>query len=199
MKILPQFAAGDSVTWLDDPFEALQGLSVIPITSGSYALSYSLRGPTTGGLDLTGTAQGSGWQFTITPAQSAALNTGTTFVKWYWQAYATATGVRYQAGAGEIRVDPNFAALSAGAIYDGRSAEEIALANIKAEIAQRITGGGVIKYTIGNRSLEKEKMQDLLALQSRYEVIVARQKTRDAVRNGQGNPSKTFIRFGPRR
>ena len=198
MNILPQFAAGDSVTWLDDPFEALQGQAVIPITSGSYSLTYSLRGPATG-LDIVGTAQGSGWQFAITPAQSAALNTGTAFAIWYWQAFAAATGVRYQAGAGQVRVDPNFAALSTGTPYDGRSLEEVALANIKAELAQRITGGGVIKYTIGNRSLEKETMANLLSLQSRYEAVVARQKTRDAVRNGQGNPSKTFIRFGARR
>lgn len=190
---LPSFiTAGDSAAWLDYPFTDALGASV---DSSTYALSYSLRGPVDAAkLDLTGTASGTGWQFNLTTAQSAALNTVPTPAHWYWQAYATKSGVRLTAGEGTLVVRPNLAAIS-GATFDGRSAAEQILSTVETAIQARINGDMVTKYTIGSRSLEKEPMANLLQLRDRYRTIVSRERKAQAIKNGLGNPTRLGVRF----
>ena len=54
----------------------------------------------------------------------------------------------------------------------------------------------VIEYTIGNRSLKKEPMAALLELQSRYQLIVSRERRAQQIANGLGNPQRLGVRFG---
>lgn len=194
MRIPPFLTAGDSATWVDYPFGDALGASV---DAGSYSLSYSLRGPIAGAsVDLVGTPAGTGWSFVLTSAQSAALNTGSVTTKWYWAAYASKAGsVRVTAGQGVLQVRPNLAALS-GVAYDGSTAAEKTLAAIQAEIDARINGGATVEYTIGSRSLKKEPMAALLELQSRYQLIVSRQRRAQQIANGLGNPQRLGVRFG---
>lgn len=192
MRIPPFITAGDSAAWIDYPFADALGN---PVDATAYTLSYSLRGPSAvGNVDITGSAQGTGWSFALTTAQSAALNTGTTVATWYWQAYAAKAGVRLTAGEGQLVVRPNLAGIGA-ATFDGRSQAEQILSTVEAAIAARINGDAVTEYTIGSRSLKKEPMAELIKLRDRYRLIVSRQRKAQQIANGLGNPSRLGVRF----
>lgn len=184
MNIPAQLAAGDSLTWRDD---ATHDNLNNAITSVDWTLAYHFRGAQT--LDVTATANGPGWQTTISAAQSAALTAGTL----YWQATVTNGSQRITIGTGVLQITPNLVA--ATGVYDGRSESEQALAAINAEISARLNGGTAEEYTIGNRSLKKTPMRDLIALQSRYKSIVARERQAQQIANGLGNPRAMYVRF----
>lgn len=184
MNIPGTIAAGDSLTWNDATARDNLGNA---LTSADWALHYYIRGAQS--LDLTATGNGPGWQTSITATQSATLEPGT----FYWQAVATKGSDRITVGTGTLKVTANLA--NATGIYDGRSQSEKALDAINAEIDARLNGGMVEDYTIGNRSLKKTPMRDLIALQSRYKTIVARERQAQSIANGLGNPRQMFVRF----
>lgn len=200
MRIPSRIVAGDTITWRDFAFvrrAAPQDLSVDAI---NYNLSYSFRGPVSGGsADVTGVADGGDWDMTLTGTQTGAFNTGSNNATWYWQAYATAKsgGARLLAGQGELVVEPNLAALSG--VFNGQTLSEQQLGMVRAEITARLSNHARTEYTIGNRHLKFEPMGELLKMQSRLELQVAREKAANAVQNGLGNPNKMQIRFGDRR
>jgi hypothetical protein len=189
MRIPSFITAGDTATWSDIAFQDGLGNNVSGI---DYSLTYSFRGPATA-LDLTGASQGTGWLFTMSATQSAALNAGAASTIWYWGAYATKGSVRLTAGDGTLVVKPNLAALNT--VFDGSSQAEKILSAIQAEIAARITGGATVEYTIGTRSLKKEPMSALMTLRSQYLIIVSRERRGQAIKNGLGNPSRVGVRF----
>lgn len=184
MKIPGTLAAGDSCTWQDA--SARDNLDNA-LTSDAWTLHYYLRGAQS--LDLTSTANGPGWSTSITAEQSAALTPGV----FYWQAVATNASQRITLGTGQITITPNLSSAAAG--YDGRSQSQIALDAINAEIQARLTGGMAEEYTIGNRSLKKTPMKDLIAMQSRYKSIVARERQASQIAQGLGNPRALYVRF----
>lgn len=173
MKIPAQFTAGDSVAWFEPRFGlAAQGLDIDP---ASWGLVYALRGASEG-LDLTGASDGGRWTFLMTAQQSAALNTGRAVLIWYWQAVATRGIQRVTAGRGVVKVRPNLAGLPTSVAFDGRTENEQALAAIEAELRARINGGATVEYTIGQRSLKKEPMAELLKLRTHYRLLVKRER-----------------------
>ncbi len=192
MKIPAKITAGDTVSWTEDATAAADGTS---IGSADYGLSFSFRG-TGSGINVTGSASGTGWQLSLNATQTAAMNTTGALAQWYWQAYATKTSdsTRRQVGDGRLIVLPNFAALTDNA-FDGRSQAEKNLAAIETEINARITGSLTVEYTIGNRSLKKEPMTELLKLRSNLRLQVARERAAQSAANGLGNPSVAGIRF----
>lgn len=188
-----RLTAGDTAQWLQAAFTGPQAQA---IDAGAWALTYSLRGPVPGGnLDLAGTPQGSGWAFTLSSAQSAALNPGPAVLTWHWQACATQPEARVTVGAGVLRVEPSLAGLAPGAAFDGRSRAEQDLEAIRAEMTARIHGGATVEYTIGSRSLKKEPMSELIAMEQRCLRIVASERRAAAVAQGLGDPGHVFVRF----
>lgn len=189
MNIPSTIAAGDSVTWADTNFMSSDGRS---IASGTYALSYSLRGALAG-VDLVSVLNGAGWTTALSTAQSAALNTSANNAIWYWQAYASAAGQRILAGEGTVTVKPNFSSLPG--VFDGRSQAEKDLDAVTTEITNRVSGGATLEYSIGNRQLKKEPIAALIVLQDRLRMDVNRQKKAQRIANGLGNPGKVMVRF----
>jgi hypothetical protein len=189
MNIPLILAAGDSASWTDTSFRTGDGKTV---SSGEYSLSYSLRGGGAG-VDLAAIASGAGWSTSISTEQSAALNTSASNAIWYWQAYASKAGERVLAGEGTLTIKPNFADLTG--TFDGRTPAERDLDAVKAEISSRINGGATLEYSIGTRSLKKEPIAALMALQDRLQMAVNRQKAAQRIANGQGNPGKVLVRF----
>jgi hypothetical protein len=184
MNIPGQLSAGDSITWQDGTAHDNLGNA---LTSASWTLNYYIRG--TQNLDLTASANGPGWQTTISAAQSATLSPGT----FYWQAAVSNGSQRITLGTGQITITANLA--TAAGTFDGRTPSEIALDAINAEINARLTGGMAEEYTIGNRSLKKTPMKDLLEMQARYKTIVARDRQAQKIAQGLGNPRQLFVRF----
>jgi hypothetical protein len=189
MRIPSIITAGDTAQWSDVAFQDGLGNSV---SGADYALAYSFRGPGTV-LDLAGVPSGTGWAFTLSAAQSAAMNAGPANAIWYWQAAATKGSVRLTAGDGTLTVKPNLAALTG--TYDGTSQAEKILAAIQTEINARLTGGATVEYTIGTRSLKKEPLASLMTLRSQYLSIVSRERRLQAIKNGLGNPGRVGVRF----
>lgn len=183
MKIPRELMAGDSSTWDDAASKDNLGNS---IDSGSWTLTYYLRGQ--GTLDLTATAQGSGWRTTISESQSAALAPGV----YFWQARAVNGSSKVTLGSGQMRVQPNISA--AGANFDGRSQAKKDLEAVQAAI-RALTTGGVAEYTIANRSVRKVDLPDLIIRENTLKTEVAREEKAEKIANGQGNPHALFVRF----
>lgn len=193
MQIPSQILAGETASWREVSLRDSLGQSV---DSGAYALTFSFRGPVVAGnLDLAGAAFGSGWQFALTAAQSSAFNAGATPVLWYWQAKATKAGSLVMAGSGTLTVLPNLSNLPTNQVFDGSTQAEKDLAAVQAEIRARTSGGLTVEYTIGSRSLKKEPVEALLALEQRCKRIVARERAAERIKNGLGNPGRVGVRF----
>jgi hypothetical protein len=185
VKIPKEIFIGDSVTWLDDETCDMMGNV---IASDLWTLKYAIRGATT--LDLTATAHGDGWSTTISTVNSSAFSAGV----YYWQAFATdASNNRVTLGTGQITVHENLAAATSG--YDGRSQIRQDLDAVKLAVRTMIAGGAVQEYMIGTRSVKKMSLTDLLALESKLKVDLAREEKADKIRNGLGNPHNLGVRF----
>jgi hypothetical protein len=142
-------------------------------------------------VNITGVADGAGgWNFTISAATSAGLHVDD---HWY-QLYVTKSGERFTLQQGTIQVLGNIAA--AGATFDGRSQAQIDLESVQAEMRARITGGGVQEYTIGNRSLKKVPMTDLIELESKLKADVARELRATRIAKGLDSGRAVYVRFG---
>lgn len=193
MRIPSIINAGDNIGWTDFSLSDSKGS---PVDSGSYTLTYAFRGSiASGNLDLVGTPSGIGWSFSLSTTQSAAMNTGATALTWYWQAVATKSGARVTAGNGTLLVQPNVAGINTASTFDGRSQAEKDLAAIRTEMTARISGGATLEYVIGSRSLKKEPMAALIAMEQRCLRIVAREKRMAAGANGLGNSGRLGVRF----
>ena len=60
----------------------------------------------------------------------------------------------------------------------------------------RISGGSVQEYSIGNRSLKKMPMPDLIALETKLKADVVLENRRKRLAEGQDSGRTTYIRFG---
>lgn len=181
--------AGDTVIWTDEAFVTPDGRS---IDSGDWTLTYYLRfNSASEGATVTGVAEGLGWKTTIASATSAGFDAGT----WFFQAVASSGSEKFTVREGSFEVKASMIYASDPGAFDGRSQTEKDLAAVKAAIRSMIEGGAVAEYTIGNRSLKKLAMTDLLELESRLKYQVAREKKSEKIKNGLGNPHSLYVRF----
>ena len=183
MNIPAIFFAGDTVKWSEP--------ALPNYTSADWTRTVSLRhGTDADVLNIVGVAAtGGGWDFTITATQSATLGTGTVFV----QDAVSKDGERFTVANGTVMVRANMAATTGA--FDGRSQAQIDLDALRAEMRARITGGSVAEYTIGNRSLKKMPMTDLIALETKLKADVAREKRADRLAAGLNSGRNVFVRF----
>jgi hypothetical protein len=191
MRIPSRITAGDTVTWQElAPTDAQRG----SLNAPDWSLGFSFRGPTVlAGGDISGQAQGTGWLLTLPATVTAAMNQSAKAARWYWQAYATKGTERVTVGSGQLLVDANLATVT-GTVA-GRSVAEQILSQIDATILARTTGKAVAEYTIGSRSMKYMSTPELLALKSRYQIVVARERRKQAIKNGLGSPDRIGIRF----
>jgi hypothetical protein len=190
VNIPAQIRAGDTVKWRDDA--AADNLGNPISSSDGWALYYYLRTNTASeGATVTGTAYGTGWEFTISQATTAAFDAG----QWYWQAEARNSGVHQTLGAGQLEVLPGLSYTGAPGAFDGRTQAQKDLDAVQAAIRAIISGGAVAEYTIGSRRLKKMEMTDLLMLESSLKAEVKREQKASLIANGLGNPHNLFVRF----
>ena len=190
MNIPAQIRAGDTVKWRDDASADVFGNAIS--SSGGWSLTYSLRTNTANeGATVTGTAYGTGWEFTIAYTITAAFDAGS----WYWQAEARNSGVHHTLGAGQLEVLPGLNYTGTPCAFDGRSQAQKDLDAVQSAIRAIISGGAVAEYTIGSRRLKKMEMTDLLMLESSLKAEVKREQKASLIANGLGNPHNLFVRF----
>lgn len=183
MNIPGLIYAGDTVQWSET--------ATPDYNSASWARTVALRHATdTDALNITGVAGAAGgWDFTITATQSAAMGVGVV----YWQDVVTFGALRKTLGTGTLRVQANIP--GATTTYDGRTQAQIDLDAVRAAMRARIAGGEVQEYSIGNRSLKKMPMADLIALESKLKADVAREARADRVAKGLNSGRSVFVRF----
>jgi len=193
MAIPPSITAGVDVVWTDVATTDIFGNSV---TSATHNLTYYFRLNTAGeGVTATGTAYDSGWQVTIPAATSAGMNPST---GWYFQAVVTAIsgGAVSEYSRGQIEVQASLAYAGSPAAFDGRTQAQKDLDAVQAAIRSLMTGGATQEYRIGNRSLKRYDLADLLALESQLKATVVRENKAKIIASGLGDPNNLFIRFG---
>ncbi len=189
MNIPSEIRAGDTIQWRD-----VAGVDNLgnEVSSSDYTLTYYLRfNAASEGATVVGTAYGTGWQFSIAAATSVNFDAGT----WYWQAVATKTGSTITLGSGQSTVLAALSYSGTPAALDGRSQAQKDLDAVQAAIRTIVAGGVVRQYTIGNRSLSKYDLTDLLALETKLKADVNREQKAQLIANGLGNPFNLFVRF----
>lgn len=193
MAIPPSITAGVDVVWTDVATTDIFGNAV---TSATHSLTYYFRLNTAGeGVTATGVAYSDGWKITIPAATSAGMDAGT---GWYFQAVLTAIsgGAVSEYSRGQIEVQASLAYAGSPAAFDGRTQAQKDLDAVQAAIRSLMTGGATQEYRIGNRSLKRYDLADLLALESQLKATVVRENKAKIIASGLGDPNNLFIRFG---
>ena len=189
MNIPPRLRAGDTIQWRD---EATTDNLGNPIDSSTWTLTYWLRTNTAAeAASVIGTAYGSGWTFLISAGSSAALDPGT----WYWQAIASKTGGVVTLGSGSSIVDSALSYAGTAAAYDGRTQAQKDLEAVQLAIRTLLSGGSVKEYRIGQRSIKRYDLAELLQLEAKLKADVKREQAAELMANGLGNPRNMFVRF----
>jgi len=191
VKIPSTIISGDSVSWLDASGVDSLGNTV---TSTDWTLTWYFSGPTI--LSVVSTANNDGWKTSLTSAQTAAMTAvanPSDAANYFWQATASKLTEKVTLGTGTLSITQNLANAVAG--YSGKTQAEQDLLNIQSAIRARISGGVIHEYHIGTRRLRNEPVAELLKLESRFKLIVSKERQAQSIANGLGDPRNTFVRF----
>lgn len=171
-------AAGDTLAFTRE-------LADYPASAG-WVLSYALRG-LAGAINFTASASGAIHAVTVAASVTATWPAG----RYLWSAYVSKAGERYEVGTGQLVVRPN---LAAAASLDTRGHARKVLDAIEAVLEGRATRDQE-EYSIGDRSLKRTPLADLVMLRQRYRAEVNREE--EAARLAAGLPSgrRVFVRF----
>lgn len=175
-----EIVAGDYVQWTkqNGGYPASQG----------WTLSYVLLN-SAAKITITTTASGDDFAINIPSATSAAYGAGS----YQWQSYVTdGAGNRHTFGYGQMTINANFAA---NTTLDTRSSAKQTLDALDAEILSRATGGMTEEYTIGNRSLKKSSLPDLIVLRDKYNAIYVSEQNAERIKNGGVGKNRIFVRM----
>lgn len=189
MNIPTTIRAGDTVKWRDDASVDVFGNE---ITSSDWTLKYYLRTNTASeGATSTGSAYGTGWEFTLAASTTADFDAG----NWYWTAVATKGSEVITLGNGSLTVEAALTYSGTPGAFDGRTQAQKDLDAVQAAIRAIVDGGVVQEYRIGTRNLKKYDLPDLIQLEGKLKAEVKREQQAELIANGLGNPRNMFVRF----
>lgn len=153
----PTLIAGDSLVFTES-------LADYPASDG-WTLTYRLA-PRTAGTAITfsATASGADYSVNVLATTTAAWAAGS----YSWAAYVTKAGQRFTVDSGVITISPDPGVVSS---LDSRTHAQRVLEAIQAVIEGRATRDQE-EYTIGNRSLKRTPLRDLMLLRDRYRAEV---------------------------
>ena len=191
MNIPPQITAGTTVVWDDTPTVDIFGAS---IDSTTHTLIYYLRyNEVFEAVTSTATASGTSWRSTLSAATTGPMAAGT----WYFSAVATkiSDSTVTELGRGSITVAASLAYASNPTAYDGRTQAQKDLDAVQLAIRTLLSGGSVQEYRIGQRSIKRYDLSELLQLEAKLKADVKREEAAQLMANGLGNPRNMFVRF----
>jgi len=166
--------AGNSASWL-------LTFSDYPASAGWSVTFYLLNA--THAIDFTSSALGDAHLIDLSAAATALYTAG----DYKYTALITDGTDRYTVETGNLTILPDPSTLST---YDGRTHNEITLANIRLVIRGKATED-VLRYTIGGRELWKNSFKELHELESIYSARVESEKAKAAGKK----QSKILTRF----
>lgn len=138
-----EFISGDTVEWTETLGDYPAG--------GIYSAAYILNGPTK--TTINGTADGTDWDFALTPTQSAAIGFGV----YSWALVITWTDNRVTLRTGRLQVTPNPATST---VTDQRQHAEYMLEALEAVLRGKVTDD-IVQASIGGRQIIKMRPQEL--------------------------------------
>jgi len=192
MGIPSSITAGVDVVWIDAATTDIFGNDV---TNATHNLTYYFRLNTAGeGASATGVAYENGWRVTLAAATSTGMDASP---NWYFQALLTAIsdGAVTEYSRGQIEVQASLAYSGTPGAFDGRTQAQKDLDAVQAAIRSLMAGGATQEYRIGNRSLKRYDLAELLALESRLKAVVARENKAKLIASGLGDPNNLYVRF----
>lgn len=175
--------AGDTVKWTRDDLTATYP------ASGGWSLDYYLRNATAS-IDI-GTSANAEDPDAFDVDETAATTAGWAAGEYRWIARVSKGAEVYTVETGTLLVKANLAA--AGGVDDREHAEKV-LTAIEAVIEGRASKDQA-SYTIGNRSLSRTSLPDLLALRDKYRKEVARLRAEERLAQGLNSGRTVHTRF----
>ena len=156
----------------------------------SYSLKYSARLENGGSTEISFTASESGTDYLIEiPAATSAAYTAGTY---HWQAYIVRTSdserITIDSGTWEVKANRDLATT------DPRSHIKKVLDNIEAVLENRSTIDQE-NYSIGNRSLGRTPIPDLILLRDKYRGEYVRAQRAERISNGLGHSGNIMVRL----
>lgn len=164
---------------IGETLEWTKSLADFPASDG-WALNYYYRGAGTG-FDATASADGDDYSISVPAATTAAMTAG----RYYWHAEVSLSGEKHIVDSGQVTVKAALAGTNVETTFDGRTQAKKILDAIDAMIEGKASLDQQ-EYMIGNRSLKRIPIPDLIALRTRYAQIYAREQR--AARLSQGAP-----------
>jgi hypothetical protein len=157
--------------------------------ANGWALKYWFKKTGAAGANFSIDAVASGAAFAV----SVAVSTTVTYTAgdYTWSAVVTKAGESYEVDSGTLKVLPRY---DVAANLDDRSHARKVFEAIEAVIEGRATKDQE-EYTIGNRSLKRTSIADLLVLRDRYKAEAESEAAASGIANGMPNPRYFRARF----
>lgn len=172
------FRVGDTVKWTKSLADYLPG--------DGWVLKYTLN-KTGSKITLTTSDNGDGTHLvSVSAATSAAYKHGV----YKWQSYVEYSGERYTIASGTIEALPDLTAAG----LDTRSHVKKVLDAIEAVLENRATLDQE-SYTIGNRSLKRMGIEELLKFRDTYKMQYNSELQAERLAMGLGSKNKVLVRF----
>ena len=190
VTIPKKIIAGDYIQWT---LNATQDHFGNPISSPDWSVVYYLRtNKQNFAATINSTAHEDGFKFTISQATSATFPDGL----WFYQAMANKSGNERQTIAqGQFTVlESTLYSGNNPKAFDGRTQIRKDFDAIEATIRALSTGQAVQEYKIGNRSIKKYDLSELILIRDRYKRDLIKEEKQQLIANGQGNPHNLYIR-----
>lgn len=157
--------------------------TLVAYSPALWTLSYHLRG--SNALDITATDNGDGKFLVSFVAETGETPTPLAVGTYYFQAYVTSITDptnKLMVDSGRVNVIADLSAESVET-FDGRSQAEITLEAIDAMLLGKATRDQM-GYTIGQRTLTRIPIPDLLALRKEYAGIVEAERMAARIKKG---------------
>ena len=111
-----------------------------------------------------------------------------------WASWVEKAGERHSVDSGLCKILPDPATATA---YDGRSKAQKALEDCQTALANFNAAGGKVKrYSIAGREMEFDNATDIMVLVSYWTNEVRLENRGRALREGQADPSRIYMRLG---
>ena len=159
--------------------------------TGGWTLKFRLVPRVTGAaiaITCATAADGVSYRAQVAPATTATWTAG----EYTWNSWVEKTGARVTVEDGQVTLLPDPAVTTAP--FDNRSHPRKVLAAIEAVIEGRATQDQQ-EYTIGDRSLKRMPIADLLKFRAQYAAFVRAEDAADKLNNGESPKNRLLVRF----
>lgn len=133
-------------------------------------------------------ANGIDYRAQVAPATTATWTAG----EYTWNSYVAKSGARYTVEDGQVTLLPDPGVTTAP--FDNRSHARKTLAAIEAVIEGRASQDQM-EYSIGDRSLKRMPIVDLLMFRTQYRAEVRREDNDERIANGQPTNNRILVRM----